>query len=134
MKNRSLLCYVFHAFYLLNFLPNDKSFNLSKLKAFADDEEKCDSKTEICFGRGRKHCGKRRKCWLPAFSQFPTKFSKGYFLRVFKSPDCVVKGLVTSITDYILINTQQDDNFIFRVCILFLTPSHDALCDPSQEV
>ena len=26
----------------------------------------CDSKTEICFGKGRKHCGKRRKCWLPA--------------------------------------------------------------------
>ena len=23
----------------------------------------------------RKHCGKRRKCWLPAFSPFPTMFS-----------------------------------------------------------
>ena len=22
-----------------------------------------------------KHCGKRRKCWLPAFSPFPTVFS-----------------------------------------------------------
>ena len=22
-----------------------------------------------------KHCGKRRKCWLPAFSPFPTAFS-----------------------------------------------------------
>ena len=22
----------------------------------------------------RKHCGKRRKCWLPAFSPFPTMF------------------------------------------------------------
>ena len=22
-----------------------------------------------------KHCGKRRKCWLPAFSPFPTMFS-----------------------------------------------------------
>ena len=22
-----------------------------------------------------KHCGKRRKCWLPAFSPFPTLFS-----------------------------------------------------------
>ena len=28
------------------------------------------------FGKGRKHCGKRRKCWLPAFSPFPTMFSK----------------------------------------------------------
>ena len=23
----------------------------------------------------RKHCGKRRKCWQPAFSPFPTMFS-----------------------------------------------------------
>ena len=23
-----------------------------------------------------KYCEKRRKCWLPAFSPFPTKFSK----------------------------------------------------------
>ena len=27
-----------------------------------------DSKNEICFGKGRKHCGKRKKCWFPAFS------------------------------------------------------------------
>ena len=33
----------------------------------------------ICFGLGRKHCGKGRKCWLPAFSPFPTMFSKGIF-------------------------------------------------------
>ena len=24
---------------------------------------------------GRKTCGKRRKCWLPAFSSFPTMLS-----------------------------------------------------------
>ena len=41
---------------------------------------------------GRKHCGKRRKCWLPAFSPFPTMFSKGFFFRVLKSPDRVVKN------------------------------------------
>ena len=23
----------------------------------------------------RKHCGKRRKCWIPAFSPFPAMFS-----------------------------------------------------------
>ena len=37
----------------------------------------CDSKSEICFGKAKKHCGKRRKCWSPAFSPFPTIFSKG---------------------------------------------------------
>ena len=44
------------------------------------------------FGKDRKHCWKRRKCWLPAFSPFPTKFSEGYFFRVVKSRDCVVKS------------------------------------------
>ena len=52
----------------------------------------CESKIEICFGKSRKHCGKRRKCWLPAFSPFPTNFSKGLFLRVVKSQDCVLKS------------------------------------------
>ena len=28
------------------------------------------------FGKDGKHCGKRRKCWLPEFSSFPTMFSK----------------------------------------------------------
>ena len=37
-------------------------------------------------------CGKRRKCWLPAYSPFPATFSKGLLLRVVKSPDCVVKS------------------------------------------
>ena len=44
---------------------------------------------EICFGKGRKHCGKRRKCRLPAFSPFPTMFSKGFFPRFITSRDCV---------------------------------------------
>ena len=51
---------------------------------------------DICMGKGRKYCGKRRKCWLPAFSPFPTPFptmfSKGLFLKVFKSQDCMVKS------------------------------------------
>ena len=33
-------------------------------------QNKYDSKFEICFGKSRKHVGKRRKCWLPAFSPF----------------------------------------------------------------
>ena len=41
---------------------------------------------------GRKHCGKRRKCWLPAFTPSLTMFSKGFFFKVIKSRDCVVKN------------------------------------------
>ena len=40
----------------------------------------------------RKHCGKRRICSLRAISPFPTMLSKGFFHRVIKSWDCVVKG------------------------------------------
>ena len=38
-----------------------------------------------------KHCGKRRKCWLPALSPSPTLFSKAFFLRVIESRDCLAK-------------------------------------------
>ena len=41
---------------------------------------------------GREHCWKRRKCWVPAFSPVSTMFSKGFFFKVVKSQDCVVKG------------------------------------------
>ena len=51
---------------------------------------KCGSKIEICLGKGREHCGKKRKGWLPAFSSFLTIFSKRFFLRDVKSWDYVV--------------------------------------------
>ena len=57
-------------------------------------QNKFDSKVELCFRKSRKHCGKRRKCWLPAFSPFPTMFSKALVPRVIKSRDCVVKELI----------------------------------------
>ena len=36
---------------------------------------------------GRKHCGKKRKCWEPAFSIFPTMFSECFFFMVVKSQE-----------------------------------------------
>ena len=47
----------------------------------------------MCFEKGRKHCGKSRKCWLRAFSPFPTKFSKGFFFRVVKKAGLCRKEL-----------------------------------------
>ena len=76
----------------VNPLPNDKFLDWFKLKAFADNKINVTLKTKILFGIGRKHCGKRRKCWLPAFSPFPTMFSKGFFFRVIKSRDCLGQG------------------------------------------
>ena len=36
--------------------------------------------------------GKRKKCWLPKFSYFPTMFSKAFLSKVVKSWDCVGKS------------------------------------------
>ena len=73
----------------LNSLPKDKILDRSKLKAFADDIINVNKKNEIGLGKNRKHCGKRRKCWLPAFSPSPSIFSKAFFSRGIKSWDCV---------------------------------------------
>ena len=67
----------------VNSLPNHILLDWSKLKAFADDKIYM-TNTEILFEMGRKHCRKGRNCWLPAFSPFSTKFSKGFFLRSLK--------------------------------------------------
>ena len=66
-----------------NSVPNNKLLDFYKLKAFADDkiQNKCNPNIKTCFEKDRKHCWKRRKCWLPAFS-LPTLFSKDFFLRV----------------------------------------------------
>ena len=64
-----------------------KNFRLVQIESICRQQNKCESKIQICYGRGRKPCGKRRKCWLPAFSLFPKMFSKGFFFRVIKSQD-----------------------------------------------
>ena len=47
---------------------------------------------KFVLDRAEKLCGKRRKCWLSAFSPFPSIYSKGSFLRVLKTWDYVVQG------------------------------------------
>ena len=64
-----------------NPLPDDKILVLPKLKAFADDSY---SKHYSCVSQDKKHCGKSRKCQLPAFSSFPTMFSEAFFSSVSK--------------------------------------------------
>ena len=77
----------------VNSLAKNENLDWSKFKVVADNKINVTNlKIEMFFGKCRKHCGKRRKCWLPAFSPFPTMFSKGFVHRVFKSQDCVVKG------------------------------------------
>ena len=65
----------------VNSLPIDKILDWSKLIVFADDKIGVAEYFKMVQGRVEKHCGKRRKCWLPAFSPFPTMFSKGFFFQ-----------------------------------------------------
>ena len=76
----------------INPLPNDNFFDWSKLKELADNKIDVTENLKFVFGRAENIVGKRKKCWLPAFSPFPTVFSKGFFPGVVKSQDCVVKG------------------------------------------
>ena len=47
---------------------------------------------QFFFIRLENNVGKGENADLPAFSLFPTMFSKGFFLRVVKSWYCVVKS------------------------------------------
>ena len=73
-----------------NSFPNGKILDFTKLKAFADKKLNVAKMTNSVFIR--RHWGKSRKCWLAAFSPFPTVFSKAFFCRVVKSRHCVVMG------------------------------------------
>ena len=59
-----------------------KKLVCSTFKAFADDKINVILKLRFVLGKVEKHCEKRRKCWLPAFSPFPSMFSKGFFFKV----------------------------------------------------
>ena len=56
-------------------LQNDKIVALSKLKTFADEKINVAQKLKIFKGSVENN-GERRKCWLPAFSLFPTVFKR----------------------------------------------------------
>ena len=76
-----------------NSFPNNKILDWSKPKAFADDKIiNVTENLEFVTGRKENIAGKRRKCWLPAFSSFLTMFSSRFSYRVVKSWDYVVKG------------------------------------------
>ena len=49
------------------------------MKSICRRQNKCDSKTKICFGNSRKQCEKRGKCRYPAFTAFKQYFQKVTF-------------------------------------------------------
>ena len=68
---------------VIDSFPNSKILDQSKLKAYRR-QIKADQNGKYSPGYVTKHCGKKRKCWLPAFSPFPTMFSKAFFFRSLK--------------------------------------------------
>ena len=54
---------------MFNSLPNDTFLDGSKFKALTDDKINV-KKKEICFGKGRKHCGKSRNAGYQHFLLF----------------------------------------------------------------
>ena len=70
----------------INPFPDDKILGLPKLKLFATQNVK------VIFHRIENIVGKEENAGLPAFSSFPTMFSKGFFLQHIKSHHCVVMG------------------------------------------
>ena len=85
-------CWLQAFFPFISNFTKQQNFRLVQIQSICRRQNKSDSKIEICVGKSRKHCGKRRKCWLPAFSPFPIMLSKAFFSRGVKSADCVVKG------------------------------------------
>ena len=77
----------------LNSSQDNKFLDSTKLKAFASDKK-------WYLLKGRKHFGKRRKCWLQAFPPFFTMFSKVFFFWVVKASDCLVKRIEKTGTSY----------------------------------
>ena len=70
--------------------------DLPKLKEFKGNKIDVTWKV-VCYWKDRKHCEKMSKRWLPAFSPFPTMFSIGFFFKVVKNRDCLVKVYVIEI-------------------------------------
>ena len=64
------------------------------MKVSADGKLIVTKKLQFALGRIQNIVGKGENAGyhLPAFSPFPTMFSKGFFPRIVKSWDCVVKS------------------------------------------
>ena len=66
---------------LVNSLLNDKNLGQSILEVFAEDKMRVTEKLKFVYR-------------TVAFSPFPTMFSKGFFLKVVKRRDYVVKSFI----------------------------------------
>ena len=78
-------------------LPNNKILDHSKLKAFADDKINVTAKQKFVLGRVENIVGEGKNAGYQHFSPFPTMISKGFYFKVVKCLDCVVKSSNTGL-------------------------------------
>ena len=74
----------------LNSLPNDKILDWSKLQAFADNKINVNEKLKIVLGRVETLWEKEKMLVTSIFS-FSQNVFQGFFFKVVKIRDCVVK-------------------------------------------
>ena len=75
------LCLLVHLLHIahINSLPNNKIFDRSKLKAFADDKIDVIEKLKIVLGRIKNIVGKGENAGYQHFLLFPHSFQKAFF-------------------------------------------------------
>ena len=78
--------------YLRNSLPNDKIFDDSKSKSFADDKINVTQNLKFVMGRVENIVGKGENAGYKHFLFFLTMFSKAFFFRVVKSQECLLNS------------------------------------------
>ena len=91
-ENMLVTCIFFFTNNSLNSVPNVNFFGQDQIQSSCRQRFQCFLNYNFCLRSGRKHYGKRRKCWLPAFSPFSTMFSS-LLLQGLENLDCVVKDL-----------------------------------------
>ena len=69
-----------------------QKFRLVHIEGICRGQFRCCCMMEFVFDRVEKIVGNEENCPLPAFSPYPTMFSKDLFFRVTTTWDCVVKG------------------------------------------
>ena len=97
------------------------NFGMVQIGSICRRKYKCNLTIKISYRMGRKYCGKRRKCWLSAFSPFPTMISKGFFPRVFNSQDCVVNGSLPTLPNNKILDGSKLKSILMGECNTILS-------------
>ena len=84
---------------LYSFCTKQQNFGHDEIVSICRLQIKHPNMTTFLFDKIRKHCRKRRKCWWPAFSPFPTVFSKAFF-RVVVCIESYIQNFIFQLREY----------------------------------